>query len=489
VLLPSVADRLAPPTRVRYLVVAALCLAAALAYVQRNSYGGAETTIRGELHLTPDQTGDAASLFFLSYAVLQAPAGWLAQRAGPRRTVAACAAGWSAALGLCAVSVDPLTLVGGRALMGVFQAGLLPSATVILAAWLPPTQRGTASGLLNSAMLIGGALNSNFTGFLIAPLGWRGLFLLYAAPGLIWAFLFVVWFRNRPADHPGVNDAELEVIGCPPRFWPAEWTPEGRPPAETEVPHARLQSDASPVDEGIASAPGVQPAPDVRKPPAPVRAPRPAAWWAPFLSVALYCVCLQQFFRAGANRFADLWLATYLQEGRHVGKELANQLTSLPQWAGVIGALIGGLLSDYLLARTGSKRVARKGLAVASLVGCLAIYAAAYAVPDPVLATAVFSVGMFVFFFSGICAYAVTLDMGGRNLGVVFGLMNMAGNFGAWAFTGLVPRLNAWTGDWSATLALFAVMHVAALAFWLPLNPDGVIGEPAPPPAPKEYPS
>jgi len=427
------------PTRVRYLVVAALCIAAAVAYIQRNSYGGAETTIRADLHLTPAQTGDAASLFFLLYAVLQAPAGWLAQRVGPRSTIVCCAAGWSVALALCAFAVTPYTLIGGRLLMGVFQAGLLPSATIILAAWLPPTQRGTASGLLNSFMLIGGALNANFTGLLLDPLGWRGLFLLYSIPGLIWALLFVVWFRNRPADHPAVNDAELAVIG------------EGQA-----------------IDD---------PAAVVRRP----------VSWAILLSGALYCICLQQFFRAGANRFADQWLPTYLQEGRHVGKELANQLTSLPQWGGVIGGFVGGLLSDWLLARTGSRGVARKGLAVASLVGCMALYAVAYVVPDVTLAMVLFSVAMLVFFFSATCAYAITMDMGGRNLGVVFGLMNMAGNFGAYAFTAVVPRLNDhYKGDWTATLVLFAAMHVAALVFWLPLDPNGVIGEREPVPEPKE---
>ena len=427
------------PTRVRYVVVAALCVAAAVAYIQRNSYSGAETTIRADLHLSPAQTGDAASLFFLLYAVLQAPAGWLAQRVGPRSTIVCCAAGWSVALALCAAAVSPYPLIGGRLLMGVFQAGLLPSATIILAAWLPPTQRGTASGLLNSFMLIGGALNANFTGLLLEPLGWRGLFLLYAIPGLIWALLFAVWFRNRPADHPGVNDAELAVIR------------EGRD--------------------------GSGPADAVRQP----------VSWGILLSGALYCICLQQFFRAGANRFADQWLPTYLQEGRHVGKELANQLASLPQWGGVVGGLIGGLLSDWLLARTGSRRVARQGLAAASLVGCMALYAVAYFIPDVTLATVVFSVGMLVFFFSATCAYAITMDMGGRHLGVVFGLMNMAGNFGAYAFTAVVPRLNHWYGgDWNATLVLFAAMHVAALLFWLPLDPNGVIGERAPAPEPTE---
>ncbi len=42
--------RAARPTHIRYIVVAALCLAAAIAYIQRNSYGGADTTITAKLH-------------------------------------------------------------------------------------------------------------------------------------------------------------------------------------------------------------------------------------------------------------------------------------------------------------------------------------------------------------------------------------------------------------------------------------------------------
>lgn len=460
------------PTYTRYIVVAALCVAAAVAYIQRNSYGGAETIIRGELHLTPAQTGDAASLFFLLYAVLQAPAGWLAQRTSPRWTIVACAVGWSVSLALCAVAVTPYTLISGRLLMGVFQAGLLPSATIILAAWLPSTQRGTASGLLQSFMLIGGALNANFTGLLITPLGWRGLFLLYSVPGVMWAVLFAVWFRNRPADHPGVNDAELAVIGCPPRSWPAGVGQVFNPPREEAgyKPAAQVA--------GLSEVPGkINEAAEASA----TSLGRPAVrGWVLLLSGALYCICLQQFFRAGANRFMDQWLPTYLQEGRHVGVALANQLASLPQWAGVVGGTVGGLISDYLLARTGSRRVARQGLAAASLVGSVAIYGVAYVIPDVTLAMLVFSAGMFVFFFSATCAYAITMDMGGKNLGVIFGLMNMAGNFGAYAFTAVVPRLNArFHGDWNATLVLFIGMHVAALLCWLPLNPNGVIGDPA----------
>ena len=108
------------------------------------------------------------------------------------------------------------------------------------------------------------------------------------------------------------------------------------------------------------------------------------------------------------------------------------------------------MLSDYLLVWTGSRRIARQALAVGSLVACLVLYGFAYLISDATLATLMASAGFFIFCFSAPCAYAVTMDMGGRNLGVVFGAMNMLGNFGAYAFTAVVPRLTAWYGgDWT----------------------------------------
>ena len=72
------------PTSVRYWVLLVLCLATVINYVQRNCIGPAETTVRADLHLHKVDTGDAISVFFIVYALMQIPSGWLAQRWGPR---------------------------------------------------------------------------------------------------------------------------------------------------------------------------------------------------------------------------------------------------------------------------------------------------------------------------------------------------------------------------------------------------------------------
>jgi ACS family glucarate transporter-like MFS transporter len=455
-------------------VLAALCVITTINYIQRNSLAGAETTIRADLSLTRNDTGDAMGAFFLTYALCQVPSGWLAQRWGGRRALTLYAAGWSIVMGLTALATSLPGLLGARWAMGALQAGIFPCSTMILASWYPSTRRGFASAILNSFMLIGGVLASVFTGLLIGPLGWRWLFLLYALPGLAWAGWFAAWFRNRPRDHPSVNTAELAVI-----------SPEASDPSLADAPSQRLP------DERITI-----PSPIVDKKPSAVvstvlvdagrqdaghdlaeRVVRPSIpWLAIYLSSALWLICMQQFCRAGALRFFDQWLPTYLQEARGQSREAANLWTSLPLWAGVLGGPIGGVLSDLVLARTGSRRWARQGVAIGSTVVGLLVYWLAYQIDDVSGAVFVACFGICIITFASPCAYALTMDMGGRNLGIIFGTMNMAGNLGAYAFTKFIPRVVSWRG-WDAALLVFAAMQIVAILCWMLLNPNGVIGE------------
>ena len=81
---PSEKKSSARPSVVRFAVLAWLCAGAALAYVSRNSIAVAESTVRGDLGLTKEQSGWLMSAFFISYALFQIPGAWVGQRFGAR---------------------------------------------------------------------------------------------------------------------------------------------------------------------------------------------------------------------------------------------------------------------------------------------------------------------------------------------------------------------------------------------------------------------
>jgi ACS family glucarate transporter-like MFS transporter len=275
----------------------------------------------------------------------------------------------------------------------------------------------------------------------LEPVGWRWVFALYLLPGLAWSAWFLWWFRNHPREKPDVNDAELGVIA------------EGRP--------------------GYLAPPG-----EAREPSATGAVRHAIPWAAILLSTSLVLVYTQQAFRAGANRFYDNYLPTYYQEQRGASVELAGVLTSLPLWAGVVGSMVGGTLSDAVLRRSGSRGAARKGVAVGSLVVGTLCFLLAYPIGNVWLSTVIFSLGVFVTTFASPCAYALTMDISGKHLAIVFGFMNMAGNFGAYAFTWGLPRLVS-LGGWDLALAAFVGAHVVAALCWLPIRTERAVDEPA----------
>jgi ACS family glucarate transporter-like MFS transporter len=427
---PDEPSLVARPTRARHLVLVALLAITAVNYAQRNAISPAATTIEAGLGLTGPQLDLAAGAFFLTYTLFQVPSGWLAQRWGPRLTLPLYAACWSLALAGCAVASGLGGLYLGRLAMGAFQAGIFPCATLILAVWYPASRRGLATALLNSFMLLGSAGGNVVTGALLGPVGWRGVFLAYAVPGLLWAAWFAWWFRDRPRDHPGVNNAELALLAA------------GRPSAP---------------DKGITLAPRLTAG-------------------AVLLSLPLILLCAQQACRAAASRLFDSRLPTYFERERGATAAEAAVLASLPQWLGVFGGLVGGALSDHVLRRTGSRRWARKGVTLFGLAAAVLVYLTAYFIRDVTLAAVVLAAGAFLFSFSSPCAFAAIMDMSGRHLALVFGLANMLGNLGAFAFVSSVMTLVGW-GGWELALGAWLGLHLIAIVCWVFLDPSVTLGE------------
>ena len=265
--------------------------------------------------------------------------------------------------------------------------------------------------------MIGGVIASVLTGLLIGPLGWRWLFLLYALPGLAWAVCFAVWFRNRPRDHPAVNTAELAII-----------SPESTVPVLQDTSTSARTEVNSAKEMGITSQfealTGTEPA-NISPPPAEKHGLNLAreiegqdqakrvvdptiSWLTIFLSSALWMICIQQFCRAGALRFFDQWLPTYLQEARGliagVGKPvdesaLVGRRDRRSHRRHPLGCGAGA---------HGQPAAARQGVAIGSIVVGLLIYGLAYLISDVRGAVLTACLGLFIMTFSSPCAYALT---------------------------------------------------------------------------------
>jgi ACS family D-galactonate transporter-like MFS transporter len=138
----------------------------------------------------------------------------------------------------------------------------------------------------------------------------------------------------------------------------------------------------------------------------------------------------------------------------------------------LLGAIFGGLLTDWVWRRTGSLRASRSGVGAASLGTCSIVILGAWFVESTQVAVLLLAVGAFCAASAGPCAFAATIDIGGPRVPQVAGLMNMSGNFAAAACPVIVGRLFQLTENWNLILLLFAGVFLAGAICWAFVNPQ-----------------
>jgi nitrate/nitrite transporter NarK len=390
----------------RYLVLAFLCLLAVIAYVQRLGVQAAGTPIQAQFHVNTEQFGVFGTAWLIGYAITQVPAGWLADRIGPRNALAGFAVVWSAITGLLGLCPTFESLVAMWFAMGLAMGGVFPCAAKSIGAWFPDTEKATASGLLGSCTLLGASAATFATTQLLAlSLSWQQVCALYGALGIVWVLAYLLVVPER---------AGLLVLSPPMKR--ADW--------------AKL----------LRSGP-------------------------------LWFLCGQQFFRAGAMIFFLNWFKTFLTESRGFSETAAGGYTSFVNLSALVGGVLGGFFSDWLLRRTGLRRLSRQGIAVVGMTTAGVLVAITSWIEHPLVAVVVFCVGAFVATFGGVSGYTVAIEYGGRRVGVVFSMMNMCGNIGAAIVNQGVSSLKERTGSWNVALFAVAIIFLVDAVCWALLNP------------------
>ncbi|WP_298869359.1 MFS transporter [uncultured Gimesia sp.] len=425
------------PTNIRFLVVGSLGLGFLLAYLPRAGISPMVKTIQADLFINDADMGHVLAVFFAGYFFFQIPGGLLGQKWGNRIALPLLQLMSALANVLTAVAYSLGFIWFSRFLLGLAQAGMVPCSAQVIKNWIPESQRGTASSLMGSFMSVGSVIATGLTAVMIEPFGWRVPLIMFSIFSVCWAILFFLYFRDRPANHPYTNSAEVELIGQPEKSEPLP--DEAGPEKKSSVALEMLANRS--------------------------------VWF----------FCLQSIFRAFGYAFFITWYPTYLQNSSGASIKEAGLLTMLTLMGVVLGTLTGGKLIDVIYKRTGNKYSSRSLLCVVSHLLCaLCILLSAWL--DPALAVYLIVVGTFLSGIGNPSSWVTSMDLGGARTSIVIATMNMAGVIGAYSSPIVVGKLFEYIKDmpvpnWNLVLFLFAGIYLLATLCWACIDPDQRLSE------------
>jgi len=288
---------------------------------------------------------------------------------------------------------------------------------------------GITAGRLGgvSAYLLFGSLMLGVLG-----MDWRTATLVFAGGGALFAVAFAVVFRNSPAENSLVNEAEAELI-------------QGEGPGKAvATDETRMKHGSKKIPErGRISGRAV---------------------------VNLVVLNVQTILSTLADNIYSSWIPLFLWEVHALKYEKMGIFSSLPLLGGAIAGVVGGMLNDYFITRTGNRRWTRslvafvgKGLAAALLVTALWWYDNPY----------VFCGFLFAVKFFGdwslATSWGVVTDIGGRVTASVFAFNNAVAGIGFIAAPTIFGFLAQHYG-WTVVFVSVAVTYVLCALSWLAID-------------------
>ena len=423
------------PTHARLIALVFLCLLAFVLYLDRVCMGQAVGPIQDELGLSNTQMGMVLMAFTLAYGLFEVPTGRWGDRFGSRAVLARIVIWWSAFTALTGVCTGVGTLLAVRFLFGAGEAGAYPNVARVIARWFPPSERGRVQGLFLASALAGGMAAPVLAGYLIAVWGWRGTFGAFGVVGLAWAAAFVVWFRDDPDAHPAVNAAELALIGAPP----------------------------------------------------PLSSPAHVPWRAALTNRNIWLLGTIISCGAANSYLYYSWYPKYLQSARDVGPIESGWLVALVLAGGVAGMMGGGILADWIIRRGADCGRARRRLGAGAFLVAATLLLAATACDSPLASTMLAAGSCLAMACQHSSWWSSASEIGGRNLGALFGLLNMMGMpgamasqlfFGVWADWRQAQGF-AGRAQWEAGLFAYSGLLLLGAACWWFVDTSRSIGEEA----------
>jgi MFS family permease len=399
----------------RHRVTGFLVLLFAITYIDRVCISVAGPRMQEELGIDPVGWGWVTAMFMLSYCIFEIPTGALGDRLGPRRVLTRIVLWWSAFTALTgAVSSYPWLLVT-RFLFGAGEAGAFPNASIVVSRWFPATQRASMAGVMLMASQVGGGMAP----LLIVPIqiryGWRAAFFFFGFVGVLWAAAWYWWFRDSPAEKPGVSREELAEV---------------------------------------AAVPG--------------GAHHAFPWRVAFRSESVLALLGAAFCYIYVYTFFQTWFHTFLVRGRGFS-EGGLMLSALPYVLAAGANLTGGAASDALVKRMG-RTWGRRLLGLVGLGSACLFTIGAMLSDSPMVTLVLLSLVYAGITFQQSSVFGVCLDIGQRHAGSIVGLMNTAAQIGGLVSSVAYGYLVARFQSYDAPFVPMAIALFVGALFWFRID-------------------
>jgi MFS family permease len=196
-----------PPAR----VVLLLTVGMFINYIDRGNLATAAPLMQDALKLSSSEIGVLLAAFYYGYVAFMAPVGWMAERYGAQRVLAAGALLWSIATISTGFATGFTTLLILRVLLGVGESVAFPCMSKVLASTVEVSRLGVANGILSFGYLAGPAVGTLLGGYLMVAYGWQPVFVVFGCLSLVWLW---PWLRVVIAAPGG----EIPVDEVPPSF-------------------------------------------------------------------------------------------------------------------------------------------------------------------------------------------------------------------------------------------------------------------------------
>ena len=397
--------------------LAMLVVAGVINYIDRATLAVANPLIRHDLNLSIADMGYLLSAFLWAYAFSQLPTGAMVDRFGPRILLSFGLSLWSLAQLLGGLVQNFGQFFGARVALGIGEAPQFPTAARVVRDWFNPRDRGLATGIFNCASSLGTAIAVPLLTWLMLSFGWRAMFAIMGAAGLVMAAVWFLRYRNP-----------TEVALDPEETL---YRTQGDPPGErTRVSWREWKLLF-----------------------------RFRTTWGMILGY-FGCIYLTWIYTA--------WLPGYLEMERHMSVKFTGIAGAIPFAWGVVGGIVGGYFADILVRLGVSPVNSRKYPAAAALAGTAACTVAAAFVASNAVAIAFISASLFLVYVTSTCAWALSSVAAPTNCTASIGAMQ---NFGGYLGGALAPTVTGLivqsTGTFVPALVVGALIGVASAASYL----------------------